>query len=345
MTTKVEKSILVNVPLSVAYNQWTQFEDFPRFMSGIKSVTQLDDQRLNWVAEIAGVRRQWDARILEQVPDKKISWAATEGATNAGSVTFEDVGGGQTQVHLVLEYEPEGLVEKIGDKLNVVENTAEGDLDRFKAFIESEGYATGAWRGSVTGNVAGEPGIQDAAASRGDSGKAGISGKVAAGVGLAAAGAAAAAVSVAASKQDRDDTTDARLTPAVDTRHDRARPADTSPSWDAWNYPQTVGRMQGSGSLVGYEVHASDGDIGKIDEASDEVGTSRLVVDTGPWILGRKVILPAGTVQRVDDADRKVYVDLTKDQIKNSPELDQDTTFDDVAYRDRLGTCYGGLYR
>ena len=201
MSTKVEKRILVNVPLSVAYNQWTQFEEFPHFMSGIKSVTQLDDEHLEWVAEIAGVRRQWKARIVEQVPDKRVSWAATEGATNAGSVTFEDVGGGQTQVHLVLEYEPEGLVEKIGDKLNVVENRAEGDLDRFKAFIESEGYATGAWRGSVgSGTTAGEPGIESAAASRGDSGKAGISGKVAAGVGLAAAGAARLSVSPRASR-------------------------------------------------------------------------------------------------------------------------------------------------
>ena len=347
MTTKVEKSILVNVPLSVAYNQWTQFEEFPHFMNGVKSVTQLDDEHLNWVAEIAGVRRQWDARILEQVPDEKISWAATEGATNAGSVTFEDVGGGQTQVHLVLEYEPEGLVEKIGDKLNVVENKAEGDLDRFKAFIESEGYATGAWRGSVgTGTAADEPGIETAAASRGDSGKAGISGKVAAGVGLAAAGAAAAAVGVAASKQNRDDTTDVTPAPAVDTRQDRTLPpVDTSPSWDAWNYRPTARATQGSGGLVGYHVHASDGDIGKIDEASDQVGTSRIVVDTGPWILGRKVILPAGTIERVDDTDRKVYVDLTKDQIKNSPELDQDTTFEDDAYRGRLVSYYGEFYR
>ena len=334
MSTKVEKSILVNVPLSVAYNQWTQFEDFPRFMGGVKSVTQLDDEHLNWVAEIAGVRRQWNARILEQVPDQKVSWAATEGATNAGSVTFEDVGGGQTQVRLVLEYEPEGLVEKIGDKLNVVENIAEKDLDRFKAFIESEGYATGAWRGSVAGGTtADEPGIETAAASRGDSGKAGISGKVAAGVGLAAAGAAAAAVGVAASKQSPDDTADVTSTPAP------------SASWDAWNYRQPARRTQGAGSLVGYEVHASDGDIGKIDESSDEVGTSRLVVDTGAWIFGRKVILPAGTIERVDDADRKVYVDLTKDQIKNSPELDQDTDFDDAAYRNRLGDYYGGFYR
>jgi carbon monoxide dehydrogenase subunit G len=217
MSTKVEKSILVNVPVSVAYNQWTQFEEFPHFMGGVKSVTQLDNERLNWVVEIGGVRRQWDATILEQVPDTKVSWAATEGATNAGSVSFEDVGGGQTQVRLVLEYEPEGLVEKIGDKLNVVENQAEGDLNRFKAFIEDEGYASGAWRGSVgTGIDTGEPGVEAAAASLGDKGKAGVSGKVAAGIGIAAA---AAAVGVAASKKNHDDTTteaDVTITPVDD---------------------------------------------------------------------------------------------------------------------------------
>ncbi len=148
MSTKVEKRILVNVPVSVAYNQWTQFEEFPHFMGGVKSVKQLSDDRLEWVAEIAGVRRQWQARILEQIPDRKVAWAATEGATNAGSVTFEDLGGGQTSVQLSLEYEPEGIVEKVGDKLNVVENQAESDLNRFKDFIEDEGYATGAWRGT-----------------------------------------------------------------------------------------------------------------------------------------------------------------------------------------------------
>src|SRR3954454_21179593 len=145
MTTKVEKSILVNVPVGAAYNQWTQFEHFPECMSGVQRVRQLGDDRLEWVAEISGVKRRWEARILEQVPDRKVAWAATEGATNAGEVTFEDVAPGQTSVHLTLEYEPEGLVEKVGDALNVVENQAEGDLERFKAFIESESYATGAW--------------------------------------------------------------------------------------------------------------------------------------------------------------------------------------------------------
>src|SRR3954454_14910668 len=200
--TKVEHRILVNVPVSVAYNQWTQFEDFPHFMNGIKKVTQLSDDRLEWIAEIAGVRRQWEAKILEQIPDKKVSWAATEGATNAGEVVFEDLGGGQTSLQLTLEYEPEGLVEKVGDKLNVVENQTEGDLKRFKALIEDEGYASGAWRGTVE-NTPGTPGIEDADASRGDSGKAGVSGKVVA-AGLGAAAAAAVGVAAATSKQSPD---------------------------------------------------------------------------------------------------------------------------------------------
>src|ERR671910_3623623 len=210
MTTTVEKTILVNVPISTAYNQWTQFEDFPQFMGGVKSVTQLSDDRLEWVAEIAGVRRQWQARIVEQIPDRKVAWAATEGATNAGAVTFSDAGGGQTSVHLSLEYEPEGLVEKVGDKLNIVENQAERDLERFKAFIESEGYATGAWLGSVSeGAAVGTPGLAEASSSRGDAGKAGLSGKaVAAGLGAAAAVAVGAAAAGKKTSADDDDTDD-----------------------------------------------------------------------------------------------------------------------------------------
>lgn len=201
MTTKVEKTVVVDVPVKVAYDQWTQFEDFPRFMGGISQVTQLSDDRLEWVAEIAGVKRQWEAKVLEQVPDQRVSWAATEGATNAGEVTFEDVGDGRTSVHLSLEYEPEGLVEKAGDKLNIVENRAEKDLERFKAFIEDEGHASGAWRGSVNegargSSAVGAPGVDDAAASRGDSGKVGAEGErgVASRAGAgASAGSAAAA--------------------------------------------------------------------------------------------------------------------------------------------------------
>jgi len=227
MTTRVEKSIMVNVPVSTAYNQWTQFEEFPQFMSGVKKVTQLGDNELEWVAEILGVRRQWKARVLEQVPDRKVAWAATEGATNAGAVTFEDVGGGQTSVHLSLEYEPHGFLEGLGEKLHLVENQAEGDLDRFKAFIESEGYATGAWRGSINeGGSVGTPGVEDAAASREDSGKAGVSGAaVAAGAAVLAGGVAAAAAAKNAS--DTSDSEDAdNLYPPVGSTGDSRAPVE-----------------------------------------------------------------------------------------------------------------------
>jgi hemerythrin superfamily protein/ribosome-associated toxin RatA of RatAB toxin-antitoxin module len=192
--TKVEKSVEVAVPVSTAYNQWTQFEEFPQFMSGVQQVEQLDDRTLRWVAEIAGVRRQWVATVLEQVPDQKVAWAATEGATNAGAVTFQPLAADRTQVTLTLDYEPEGLVEKAGDALNIVERQATGDLERFKSFIESRGSETGSWRGEVTDEPdVGTPDVEDAAASRGDSGKAGVSGAaVAAGAAAAAVGAAAA---------------------------------------------------------------------------------------------------------------------------------------------------------
>jgi uncharacterized protein YndB with AHSA1/START domain len=252
VTTKVEKSILVNVPVSRAYNQWTQFEDFPQFMGGVKSVKQLEDDRLEWIAEIAGVRRQWTARILEQVPDRKVAWAATEGATNAGAVTFEDVGGGQTSVHLTLEYEPEGLLEKVGDKLNIVENQAEADLDRFKAFIEAEGYATGAWRGSVNeGAAVGTPGLAEADSSRGDAGKAGVSGKtVAAGLGAAAA-AAVGTAAVAGKRASADDDTDDR------TGMDVGVPFDATPTYTGQveTEPLDRGKAAYSGGAPGTDVY------------------------------------------------------------------------------------------
>jgi polyketide cyclase/dehydrase/lipid transport protein len=202
MSTKVEKSIQVGVPLTTAYNQWTQFEDFPHFMGGVQEVHQHDDQRLHWVAEIAGVRREWEATIIEQVPDQKIAWAATEGATNAGAVRFESTGPMSTTVYLTLEYEPEGVVEQVGDKLGIVERQVNADLKRFKELIEDEGYATGAWRGSVNeGLSVGTPGVEDAAASRGDSGKAGLSTTgIVAGAAAAVAGVAAAGAAVAAAK-------------------------------------------------------------------------------------------------------------------------------------------------
>jgi hypothetical protein len=221
MTTMVEKSIRVDVPVTTAYNQWTQFEDFPAFMDGVKQVEQLDDRRLRWVAEIAGVRREWEASVLEQIPDRKVAWAATAGATNAGAVRFSPAGAGSTMVYLSLEYEPEGVVEQIGDKLGIVERQVTADLARFKALVESQGYASGAWRGAINeGTGVGTPGVERAASSEGDSGKAGVSGTaVAAGVAAAAVGVAAGVAAVVTSKSQDDQVAfpDAGGPPPVDT--------------------------------------------------------------------------------------------------------------------------------
>ncbi len=148
----VEKSIEVEVPVKAAYNQWTQFEEFPRFMEGVKEVQQLDDTHLHWKAEIAGVEREWDARITEQEPDMRIAWTSEEGAENGGVVTFHKLDDRHTKVMLQLEFDPDDLVETVGDKLGFVDRRAAGDLKRFKDFIEERGRETGAWRGKVEQN-------------------------------------------------------------------------------------------------------------------------------------------------------------------------------------------------
>lgn len=145
----IQKTIEVNVPVTMAYNQWTQFEDFPEFMDGIEEVKQLDDKSLHWKANIGGKNEEWKAEIDEQIPDKRIAWHSISGARNDGIVTFEPLGPTKTQVMLLLEYDPEGIVETVGDKLGFVTRRVEGDLERFKKFIESRGTETGAWRGSV----------------------------------------------------------------------------------------------------------------------------------------------------------------------------------------------------
>jgi len=147
--TQVEKEIVVGVPVRTAYNQWTQFEDFPQFMEGVKEVHQLDDRRLRWKAEVAGREKEWDAEIREQVPDQKIIWHSTSGAETAGIVHFEPQGAESTKVRLQMSYDPDGFLEGIGDALGFVGRRTEGDLKRFKEFIEARGAPTGAWRGEL----------------------------------------------------------------------------------------------------------------------------------------------------------------------------------------------------
>ena len=149
---KIEKSIDVNVPVREAYNQWTQFESFPQFMEGVESVRQQGDTRLHWVAIIAGKRQEWDAEITEQTPDQRIAWTSTSGDPNAGAVDFHRLNDNQTRITLTMDIQPSGAVEAIGTALGIPSGQVEGDLKRFKEFIESRGSATGGWRGEVEQN-------------------------------------------------------------------------------------------------------------------------------------------------------------------------------------------------
>ena len=150
----VKATVDVNQPVRTVYNQWTQFEEFPRFMEGVESVVQEDDATLLWRAQIAGVERTWRSRITEQEPDRSIAWMSTEGTRNNGRVTFEALDPTTTRVNLALDVEPDDFVEKAGEALGVIDRRAQGDLDRFREFIEARSSETGAWRGEIhAGNV------------------------------------------------------------------------------------------------------------------------------------------------------------------------------------------------
>ena len=149
---RIEKSIEVRCPVRTVYNQWTQFEDFPKFMAGVKEVRQLDDTHVHWHAEIWGKDKEWDAEIIEQVPDQRIAWRSTTPDTaNAGTVRFEPLGPDRTRVNLTMEYDPKGVVENVGDKLGVLSGRVETTVKQFKDFIEQHGGETGGWRGEVRG--------------------------------------------------------------------------------------------------------------------------------------------------------------------------------------------------
>ncbi|WP_250008966.1 SRPBCC family protein [Actinoplanes sp. M2I2] len=146
----VTESVDVEVPVRTAYNQWTQFEEFPRFMEGVQEIRQLDATHTHWKTEIAGVKREFDAEITEQLPDERVAWKSTEGEKQAGVVTFHRLDDTKTRVTVQMDFEPQGVVENVGDKLGVLDRRVKGDLKRFKEYIEGRGgVETGAWRGQV----------------------------------------------------------------------------------------------------------------------------------------------------------------------------------------------------
>jgi uncharacterized membrane protein len=146
----VTESVDVAVPVRTAYNQWTQFEEFPQFMEGVTEIRQIDDVTTHWKTEIGGVKREFDTRITEQLPDERVAWTSTGGTRQAGVVTFHRLDETHTRVTAQIDFEPEGIAEQAGDKLGIVDRRVKGDMKRFKEFIESRGGAeTGAWRGQV----------------------------------------------------------------------------------------------------------------------------------------------------------------------------------------------------
>jgi uncharacterized membrane protein len=155
---RFEDTIEVDVPVSTAYAQWTQFEKFPQFMEGVESVVQVDDKTLTWTADVAGQRKEWTAEITDQTPDKRIAWKSTSGADNAGAVMFESAPEGKTRITLKVDADPEGIVETVGANLGFLERRVKGDLERFKEFIESRERPTGEWTGEIHGEEVVEAG-------------------------------------------------------------------------------------------------------------------------------------------------------------------------------------------
>ena len=145
----ITESIEVNVPVRTAYNQWTQFEDFPQFMKSVHEVRQLDDKHLHWKANVAGEEKEWDSEITEQIPDKRIAWRSITGVPNAGVVTFHKISDSVSRVTLQMDYQPEGMLETIGDALGAVRMEARSNLANFKELLEKRGTETGAWRGKI----------------------------------------------------------------------------------------------------------------------------------------------------------------------------------------------------
>lgn len=148
---RFEETITVDVPVRAAYDRWTQFEDFPTFMEGVKRVRQLDDKHLRWTASVAGVEKEWEAEITDQTPDTRVAWKSIEGAENAGAVLFRPKGPGRTEVILRIDAEPDGVVETAGDALGFLRRRVKGDLERFKEQVEKLGTGGDGWRGEIHG--------------------------------------------------------------------------------------------------------------------------------------------------------------------------------------------------
>jgi uncharacterized membrane protein len=149
MTSKLLESVDIEVPVTKAYDQWTQFEEFPRFMKHVKAVRQVSDRMLHWTVSLGGQQKEFDAEIVEQIPDHRIAWRSLGAVQHAGVVTFHRLSDTRSRVTLQIDYEPAGFVEKLGDLVGVPRIQIEGELERFAEFVQKKGEATGSWRGTI----------------------------------------------------------------------------------------------------------------------------------------------------------------------------------------------------
>lgn len=149
MQSTIEESIELRVPAAVAYKQWTLFEEFPQFMTGVTEVKQLDDAHLHWHVQIGGKDEEWDAEITEQIPNKRIAWRNVNGAVNAGVVTFHRLTDDTSRLMLQMSYEPNGIAETVGDALGVLRRRVARDLEEFKDFIEKREASPEGWNGRI----------------------------------------------------------------------------------------------------------------------------------------------------------------------------------------------------
>ena len=286
----IEESIDVGVPARVAYDQWTRFEQYPRFMEGVEEVTQVDDRRLHWVAEVAGRRAEWDAEIIEQIPDERIIWASIGGVRSSGGVTFQPIDPDTTRIVLEMDVDPPGTAGSVADALGVVRRRVRGDLERFRDLVEDRGEPTGAWRGTIR---AGEEPDERVAGDR--------SGAVAAG----AAGAGAGGLVGRDAMRD-----DERLAEELEW----GESADERPGHTA-----SIGRIKGA------PVVDQDGDrVGKVSDVFVEMETGFLrfiSVSTG-WLDRSGHLLRLDDVSIEDvEGDTVVRVPYTREQLRHAPTL------------------------
>jgi|GEM_PF-597238 len=319
----ITESVDVRVPVRVAYDQWTQFEDFPRFMEGVREVRQIDDTHMHWTAEIAGRTQEWDAEIISQIPDERIAWRSTGGFQNAGDVRFESLGDGGTRVVVHMQHDPQGALEQAGDALGLARRRVQGDLQRFRELLESRGEATGAWRGTVQGgHVAPPPTGQPGSAPPPEALAGAAAPPVESRTGDAEGGTETTVPVVVTRSTEVSRSTETEGAPREGD--DDADRAPIGPeSYSQGTRLPSLSRMRGADvcDRAGEKV----GEVADVYLDSNAEYVRYLEVKTG-WTGRSRGLVPIDDVDFEDRGGKNLtlIVPYTKDQIRHAPTLDED---------------------